>query len=61
MRAQAHLKYVLGGVLAKTFLWQEVVIANANSKVKDGQFADEATETFLFQALRAFFASIGGR
>lgn len=59
VRAQAHLKNILGGVLARTFVWQEVVIIQANAKVKDGRLADEATETFLFQALRAFLASIG--
>lgn len=58
VRAQAHLKNVLGGVLARTFVWQEVVVTFANTKVKDGRLADEATETFLFEALRAYFASL---
>ncbi len=59
VRAQMHLKTVLGALLAKTFAWQEVVITNAPSKVKDGRLADEATEAFLFEAVRAFFKSIG--
>lgn len=58
VRAQAHLKNVLSGVLARTFVWQEVAITQAPTKVKDGQLADEATESFLFDALRAFFDSI---
>ena len=58
VRAQAHMKNVLGAVLAQTFVWQEVAITHANTKIKDGMLADEATETFLFEALRAFFAGL---
>lgn len=58
VRAQAHLKNILGGVLADTFVWQEVAITHANAKVKDGRLEDEATEAFLFEALRAFLASL---
>lgn len=58
VRAQAHLKNILGAVLARTFVWQEVAITNANAKVKDGRLADEATETFLFDALRAFLGTL---
>ncbi len=54
VRAQAHLKNVLGAVLARTFVWQEVAIANANAKVTDGHLVDEANEAFLLEALRAF-------
>lgn len=61
VRAQAHLKNILGGVLAKTFVWQEVAITHANTKVKDGYLEDEATEAFLFQALTAFLQSLKGR
>lgn len=61
VRAQAHLKNILGGVLARTFVWQEIVVTFANTKVKDGQLADEATETFLFDALRNYFASLPAR
>lgn len=59
VRAQAHLKYVLNGMLARVFVWQEVVIPHANAKVKDGLLADEATEKFLMDALAAFLDSIG--
>lgn len=58
VRAQAHLKNVLGGVLARTFVWQEIAVTNANSKVKDGRLADQPTEDFLFDAIRAFLATI---
>jgi len=58
VRAQAHLKNVLGGVLAKTFVWQEVAVTHANTKVKDGYLQDEATEAFLFEALRSFISSL---
>ena len=58
VRAQAHLKNVLGAVLAQTFVWQEVAIGHANTKTKDGLLVDEATETFLFEALRAFFDTL---
>ena len=58
VRAQAHMKNILAAVLAKTFVWQEVVVTNANARVKDGRFHDEAVEAFMFEALRAFFASI---
>ena len=58
VRAQAHMKNVLGAVLAQTFVWQEVAITHANAKVKDGLLVAEATETFLFEALRAYFAGL---
>lgn len=57
VRAQAHLKNILGAVLAKTFVWQEIAITNANSKVKEGRLADQPTEDFLFEAVRAFVAT----
>ena len=60
VRAQAHLKNVLGGVLARTFVWQEVAITHANTKVKAGRLDDEPTETFLMAALDAFLAALGG-
>lgn len=58
VRAQAHLKNILGGVLARTFVWQEVVIANANAKVEDGLLADEGVKAFLGEALDAFIATL---
>ena len=58
VRAQAHLKTILGGVLARPFIWQEIVITQANAKVKDGRLNDEATETFLFDALGEFVKTL---
>lgn len=58
VRAQAHLKNVLGAVLARTFIWQEIVVTNANAKVKDGRLADQPTEDFMFEAIRAFLKSM---
>ena len=58
VRAQAHLKNILGAVLADTFVWQEVAIIQANSKVADGRLVDEPARAFLFDALRAFFEKV---
>jgi chromate reductase, NAD(P)H dehydrogenase (quinone) len=58
VRAQSHLKYILNGMLAVVFPWQEVVITQANAKVKDGEFADEATIDFAMDALTAFLQHI---
>lgn len=60
VRAQAHLKTVLGAVLARTFIWQEIAITQANGKVTDGRLDDEVTETFLFGALDAFLGELAG-
>lgn len=60
VRAQAHLKYILNGMLARVFVWQEVVVTHANTKVKDGQLADEAVEQFLLDGLHAFLESLKG-
>lgn len=56
--AQAHLKNVLNAVLARTFIWQEVAIANANAKVKADRLADEPTEMFLLDVVHAYMTSI---
>jgi chromate reductase, NAD(P)H dehydrogenase (quinone) len=58
VRAQSHLKYILSGMLAVVFPWQEVVITQANAKVKDGVLADEATIDFAMAALTAFVKHI---
>ena len=54
VRAQAHLKYILNGMLARIFTWQEIVVTYANQKVQDGVFADETVEAFMAPALDAF-------
>ncbi len=58
VRAQAHLKYSLNGMLARVFPWQELVVPQANQKVKDGVFSDPATEAFIGEAVAAFVESI---
>lgn len=58
VRAQAHLKYILNGVLAHVFPCQEVVITHANQKVSDGLLADDANEAFLLDSVNAFLRSL---
>ncbi|MEC9342743.1 MAG: NADPH-dependent FMN reductase [Pseudomonadota bacterium] len=58
VRAQAHLKYILNGMLAVVFPWQEVVITQANAKVKDGVLEDAATIEFATAAIEAFIEAI---
>ena len=57
VRAQAHLKYILNGLLARPFACQEIVIPQANAKVVDGHLADEAILAFAELNLKAFIAS----
>jgi chromate reductase len=52
VRAQAHLKYILGGMLARPFACQEIVIPQANTKIVDGHLADEAILEFAERNLR---------
>ena len=58
VRAQAHLKYILNGMLARPFTCQEIVIPQANAKVVDGHLADEAILAFTELNLQAFIASL---
>ena len=58
VRAQAHLKYILNGMLARPFACQEIVIPQANAKVVDGHLADEAILVFAELNLKAFIASL---
>lgn len=58
VRAQSHLKYILNGMLARPFAWQEIVIPQANAKVKDGVMADEAIVEFASGALKAFVSQL---
>jgi chromate reductase, NAD(P)H dehydrogenase (quinone) len=58
VRAQAHLKYVLNGMLASVFVGKEIVIPMANDKVSDGLLVDAAVLDFAEEQLRAFVASI---
>ncbi len=58
VRAQAHLKYVLNGMLAKVFVCPEIVVPLANDKVADGGFQDERVLSFTEEKLRDFIASL---
>ncbi len=56
VRAQSHLKYILNGMLAAVFPWQEAIVPFANKKVEDGRFVDEDVLGFIETALDAFAA-----
>jgi chromate reductase, NAD(P)H dehydrogenase (quinone) len=58
VRAQAHLKYVLNGMLAQVFPCREIVIPMANAKVADGVLVDEAILAFTEETLDAFLATL---
>jgi chromate reductase len=57
VRAQAHLKYILNGMLARPFACQEIVIPQANAKIAEGHLADEAILDFAELNMRAFVSS----
>ena len=59
VRAQAHLKYILNGMLARPYPGKEVVLAQANAKVKDGALDDAAFLAFAEEELTGFLASLG--
>lgn len=59
VRAQAHLKYVLGGMLADLPAAKEVVIPLANGKVTDGMLTDEDTLAFALAEMEGFLACLG--
>ncbi len=54
VRAQAALKYVLTALLADTFEWQEILVPQANAKMKDGKLDDPAFVEFALPAFEAF-------
>ncbi|WP_417683884.1 NADPH-dependent FMN reductase [Roseibium sp.] len=60
VRAQAHLKYVLNGMLAKVFPSQEIVVPHSGQKVSDGIFNDAQVLDFAETTLLAFVADIRG-
>jgi len=59
VRAQAHLKYILGGMMAVVFPWQEVIVPQAGQKVVDGVLVDDQVLDFAMQGLEAFIAGLG--
>ena len=58
VRAQAHLKYMLGGMLARIFPCKEIIIPFANDKVADRRLTDETILAFAGENLSAFVAAI---
>jgi chromate reductase len=58
VRAQAHLKYILNGMLAEVFASKEIVVAMANTKVEDGVLKDDNVLDFAEETLSAFIARI---
>lgn len=55
VRAQAHLKYILNGMLAEVPPVMEVVVPKAPASVRDGRFHDEAVMDFAAKAVRDCF------
>lgn len=58
VRAQAHLKYILNGMLARVFVCPEIVIPLANQKVANGHLQDESVIGFMEEQLRGFITSL---
>ncbi|MBS0124468.1 NADPH-dependent FMN reductase [Thetidibacter halocola] len=58
VRAQAHLKYILNGMLAEVHPCKEIVVPMANDKVTDGVLADEAVLGFAMEQLSGFLARL---
>ncbi|MBQ1203783.1 MAG: NAD(P)H-dependent oxidoreductase [Loktanella sp.] len=54
VRAQAHLKYILNGMLANVYPCQEMVVPQAPQKMQDGIFADKAVVDFISTQVAGF-------
>ncbi|GAA6206816.1 NADPH-dependent FMN reductase [Cognatishimia sp. WU-CL00825] len=59
VRAQAHLKYILNGMLAQVFPSPEIVVAHSVAAVEDGKFTNDATLDFASENLRGFLDLLG--
>lgn len=57
VRAQAHLKYIMNGMLAEVFTCQEAVVPQAPNKIEDGRFTDADTLSFIKTRLLDFLAA----
>lgn len=60
VRAQAHLKYILNGMLAQVHPGQEIVVPHAPKKMTDGQFVDPDLLAFIAPQIAAFSDACGG-
>lgn len=58
VRAQAHLKYILNGMLARVFPAKEVVVTMANTKVENGFLNDQDTLAFADTEITPFIDSL---
>lgn len=58
VRAQAHLKYILNGMLAEVFTSKEIVVTMANTKVADGVLTDAVVLDFAIETLTGFVATL---
>jgi chromate reductase len=61
VRAQAQLREVLTGMLARVTVWPQVVIAGVHGKVQNGRLADDAALQFLRDAVGGLAAEIALR
>lgn len=59
VRAQAHLKYILNGMLAHLHPGQEIVVPQAPKKMTDGAFNDPDFLAFISPQVTAFCKSCG--
>lgn len=59
VRAQAHLKYVLNGMLARVHSGKEVVVPMANAKVVDSLLRDDEVMAFTQAEFTPFLDSLG--
>jgi chromate reductase len=61
VRAQSHLKYILNGMLAEVFPWQEIVVSTAPKRMTDGVFTDAEVLDFAAAGVTAFLDSLRHR
>lgn len=61
VRAQSHLKYILNGMLAEVFPWQEIVVSTAPKRMTDGVFTDTEVLDFANAGVTAFLDSLRHR
>lgn len=54
VRAQAHLKYILNGMLAEVPPTLEIVVPRAPASVSEGRFMDETVLDFALKGIRGF-------
>ena len=59
IRAQAHLKYILNGMLARVVPAKEIVVPFANRKVEDGTFTDTDILDFAQSILTDALSDLG--